>query len=155
MKKSPHKKKEETAMDETTFQQTWQEIETRFREAEWHEPAEGFAMRWQDTWQQAEARSAKVRSYWVVGANALSVLLMVAASGLAVWQMMQGPVAFFYSTIGVVLEFAAFLAAMFRVTISVLLAIPVLYWMIFGVASLALLGLWAKLFQQGAAQASK
>jgi hypothetical protein len=146
MKKQSHNK-EVTAMDENTFQQTWQGIESKFRNAQLAEPAEGFAERWQTRWQNAEARTQRVHRGWTAAANLAALVTMVAASGLAVWQMLQRPVAFFYSTIGAVLEFLAMFLAMVRVTIAVVMAIPAPFYMAFAGLTLVLFALWARLFQ--------
>lgn len=150
MKKQLPRKAKKVA--EMSLETSWQQLESQFRAARWVEPSDGFARRWQARWSQAERRQLRLRNNWQAAANGFAILLLLIVLPLGLWAALSQPGTLGSGLIGGVVAFATFIVAIFRISVSVLFALPMSIWFFFCATCIALLGLWAAVFRRALSQ---
>jgi len=127
--------------------QTWQELELKFRSTAAVTPRAGFSIRWQERQQLTERRQQLLRNNWVLASHGFAVLLFLMVGTILAGNLLAQQASLLPDMASGLLAFAAFARTLLNVTLSIIFEFPLGTWVWFLAICASLMTLWTDLFR--------
>ncbi|MEX2160412.1 MAG: hypothetical protein WD751_00715 [Anaerolineales bacterium] len=134
--------------DDALMELVLPQLEQVFRVAERKEPEPGFAQRWLARQLHAARAQQRVRNNWMVAANGLALLLMLALISTGALALLGRSVPFLSDVFSGIVAMVGFELALASVVFAVISAVPVWVWLISCSIGGTLLVLWIAAFRR-------
>ncbi|MGH2582083.1 MAG: hypothetical protein ACRDFQ_04215, partial [Anaerolineales bacterium] len=112
----------------------WTEIEKRLSRSRALTPRRGFCKRWLARWEHQQERARRARGAWLVVGNGAAAVLLLGLLAASLQPLYTKPSAFVAFVVNSMVSVFTFALILFEVVVSILLAVPPLVWMLFGMA---------------------